>query len=100
MNEQFSAVEISLPDSVVESAMEYVKSNYSDTLKMSFANEQINIGEVNILPDHLKTYLNDNGNFKSVSKYIEFCVNLLICDSLDFFFSLDNIITFEGDGDD
>jgi hypothetical protein len=100
LNDQFSAVEISLPDSVIESAIEYVKTNYSDTLKMSFSYEQISIGDMEILPDHLKIYLHENGNFKSVSKYIEFCVNLLMCDSLDFFFSLENIITFDGDSDE
>lgn len=90
---EYSVVDLNLPDNVIEFSLNYLKTNYYDVLKISGAENFFTIGNTEDLPDTLKTYLS-NDNILTIENYIPFAVNLLVLDSLDFYFSLDKVVSF------
>ncbi|TXG85057.1 MAG: hypothetical protein E6R13_02320 [Spirochaetes bacterium] len=96
---EYSVIDLNLPDDVIEFSLNYLKTNYYDVLKISGIENSFTVGNTEDLPDVLKTYLS-NDNILTIENYIPFAVNLLILDSLDFYFSLDKVVSFMENSDE
>ena len=92
--QNFNEIQVDFPDEVIEACLDYVRNSYSNYFNISKGEDSIHFGNTESIPEHLSHFFNEP-NIMSLDNYILFCVNLTVYDSLDFFFSLDELVTID-----